>query len=67
MITGLVGNTNYVIPFFQAHPLMGAKRDDYNDFVKVAKLMESKAHLNKEGLEQIRSIKSRMNSKRYSY
>lgn len=67
MITGLVDITKYVIPFFHAHPLKGAKRDDFNDFVKVAELMESKAHLNKEGLEQIRSIKSRMNSKRYSY
>lgn len=65
MITGLADITKYVIPFFQAHPLEGAKKDDFNDFVKVAELMKSKTHLNKYGLEQIRSIKLGMNSNRY--
>lgn len=64
MITGLTDITKYVLPFFQAHPLQGAKRKDYNDFVKVAGLIKSKAHLNKDGLEQIRSIKLGMNSNR---
>jgi LAGLIDADG endonuclease len=64
MITGLADITKYVIPFFHVHPLEGAKKDDFYDFVKVAELMKSKAHLNKNGLEQIRSIKLGMNSNR---
>lgn len=65
MITGLADITKYVIPFFNLYPLEGAKKNDYNDFVKVAELLKSKAHLNKDGLEQIRLIKSVMNNKRY--
>ena len=65
MITGSADIIKYVIPFFHAHPLEGAKKDDFNDFVKVAELIKSKTHLNKDGLEEIRSIKLRMNSNRY--
>ena len=65
MITGLADITKYLIPFFQAYPLEGAKKEDFEDFVKVGELMKSKAHLNKDGLEQIRLIKSGMNSNRY--
>lgn len=65
MITGLADITKYVIPFFQAHPLEGAKKKDFSDFIRVADLMKIKSHLNKNGLEQIRTIKSGMNSKRY--
>lgn len=65
MITGLADIINYVIPIFQAHPLEGAKKNDFEDFMKVAELMKTKAHLNKEGLEEIRLIKSGMNSNRY--
>lgn len=66
MVTGLTDITKYVIPFFLDYPLEGAKRKDFESFIKVAELMKSKAHLNKEGLEQIRLIKSGMNSKRDS-
>ncbi len=65
LITGLADITNYVIPFFQAHPLEGAKKNDFHDFMKVAELMKAKAHLNKDGLEEIRLIKQGMNSNRY--
>jgi len=65
LITGLADITKYVIPFFQAHPLEGAKKNDFEDFLKVAELMETKAHLNKDGLEKIRIIKQGMNSNRY--
>ena len=63
IITGLADITKYIIPFFHDYPLEGAKKDDFNDFVLVAELMKSKVHL--KGLEEIRSIKSRMNSNRY--
>jgi hypothetical protein len=65
LITGLADITKYVIPFFQGHPLEGAKKNDFKDFMKVAELMKAKAHLNKDGLEKIRLIKQGMNSNRY--
>nr|YP_009262122.1 hypothetical protein [Chrysoporthe deuterocubensis]AMX22197.1 hypothetical protein [Chrysoporthe deuterocubensis] len=64
MITGLGDITNKVIPFFLAHPLKGAKLKEYQDWCKVAELMQNKEHLTKDGLEKIRSIKLGMNFKR---
>lgn len=64
MITGLGDITKKVIPFFLAHPLKGAKLKEFLDFVKVAELMQNKAHLSKEGLEEIRCVKLGMNLKR---
>ena len=55
-----------IIPFFTKYPLQGAKRLDFADFCKVAELMKNKAHLTPEGLDQIREIKSGMNSGRVS-
>lgn len=49
MVTGLGDITGKVIPFFLAHPLKGAKLKEYQDFVKVAELMQNKAHLTKDG------------------
>lgn len=53
-----------IIPFFQKHPIAGVKSLDFADFCKVANLMQTKAHLTDEGLEQIRIIKLGMNSGR---
>jgi hypothetical protein len=81
-----------IIPFFEKYQLQGVKRDNFEDFKKVASgearaskgsasipfatgvfdscrshhalLMKSKAHLTQEGLEEIRKIKSGMNSRR---
>lgn len=64
MVTALSHITDKVIPFFLAHPLQGAKKKEFADFIKVAELMKLKAHLTKEGLEEIRAIKSGMNFKR---
>lgn len=64
MVTGLSNITEKVIPFFLAHPLQGAKKKELADFIKVAELMKLKAHLTKDGLEQIRAIKMGMNFKR---
>jgi hypothetical protein len=55
-----------IIPLFQKYPLQGAKIRDFQDFVKVAELMKNKAHLTREGLNQIRNIKDGMNKKRKS-
>lgn len=38
-----------LIPFLNEYPLLGTKKEDYLDFVEIAKLIKSKAHLNNEG------------------
>jgi hypothetical protein len=55
-----------IIPLFDKFQLQGVKRKDFEgfDFKKVALLMQSKAHLTLEGIEEIRKIKSGMNSQR---
>ena len=59
------GNINQkIIPFFDKYPLQGEKAKDFSDFKKVALLMQSKAHLTREGLEEIIKIKSGMNTRR---
>jgi LAGLIDADG endonuclease len=61
MVSGLSDITDKVIPFFLAHPLQGAKKKELADFIKVAELMKLKAHLTRDGLEQIKIIKAGMN------
>ena len=53
--------TDKIIPFFKKYPILGVKALDFADFCKVAELMKNKAHLTKDGLEQIRKIKAGMN------
>jgi len=55
---------NKIISLFNKYPLLGTKKEDYLDFCKVAELMKSKYHLTKQGIEDIKRIKSNMNSKR---
>jgi len=43
---------------------MGVKRFDYLDFCRVAELMQNKVHLTQEGIDEIKKIKSRMNTGR---
>lgn len=40
------------------------KKENFDDFCKVAKLIKEKAHLTEAGLEQINKIKDGMNSHR---
>lgn len=53
-----------LIPFLNEYPLLGVKKEDYLDFIQIAGLIKSKAHLTDEGLETIKLIKSNMNRKR---
>lgn len=55
---------NKIIPFFIKYPIIGIKRLDFEDFCKVAVLIQDKAHLTIEGLEKIRKIKGGMNEAR---
>jgi LAGLIDADG endonuclease len=54
-----------IIPLFNKHRIIGVKLLDYLDFCLAAELVNKKAHLTLEGLEEIRKIKSRMNKNRY--
>ena len=53
-----------VIPFFHSYPLQGIKYMDFQDFVKVANIMEDKGHLTIEGIKKINSLKSGLNKGR---
>jgi hypothetical protein len=63
-INKLLDIDKILIPLFNKYPLQGVKRLDYTDFVKIVELMKNKAHLTKEGLDQIREIKAGMNTGR---
>jgi len=62
--TSFADISSIIVPFFQEHSPMGNKRLDFEDFCIVVKLMVDKAHLSEVGLEQIRSLKVGMNTKR---
>lgn len=53
-----------IIPLLKKYPLLGSKQQDLLDLVKVADLYKSKAHLTKEELELVYTIKSNMTNRR---
>ena len=53
-----------ILPLFEQYQLKGIKRLDYEAFKKVAILMENRDHLTLNGLNEIKLIKSNMNTKR---
>jgi hypothetical protein len=53
-----------IIPFFEKYPVLGAKSRDYQDFLSIIRLKNNSSHLTPEGMEQIKEIQSRMNTKR---
>lgn len=55
---------NIIIPFFTKYPILGVKTKDFQDWCKVAELINDKKHLTREGLENIRKIKAEMNKGR---
>jgi hypothetical protein len=54
-----------IILIFNKYKIIGIKSLDYLDFCLAAELVNKKAHLTLEGIEEIRKIKSRMNKNRY--
>jgi len=52
---------NHLIPFFKQYPLQGKKLKDFNNFCKIADLMNKNLHLTTEGIKKIREIKNLMN------
>ena len=53
-----------ILPFYQKNQIQGVKRQDFGDFCRALLLIKNKAHLTKEGLEEIQSIKAGMNHSR---
>jgi hypothetical protein len=53
-----------IIPLFKVNPISGIKSLDFNDFCKVANLIENKSHLTQKGIHEISSVKKGMNSGR---
>lgn len=64
VVSKLSDITKKIIPFFDKYPIIGSKSKDFADFKLVSKLIENKAHLTAEGLDQIKKIKERMNTGR---
>ncbi|MDD2657604.1 MAG: LAGLIDADG family homing endonuclease [Candidatus Pacebacteria bacterium] len=53
-----------VIPFFKRHPLQSASKSaSFEVFCEIAALVKEGQHLNAEGIEKIRKLKSCMNQK----
>jgi hypothetical protein len=53
-----------VVPFFERHGLKTLKRQDFLSFRRVIRLMSEGRHLTPDGLEEIRTIAGRMNTRR---
>jgi hypothetical protein len=53
-----------ILPFFRKYPLLGSKKQNFEDFCKVVSIIKAGAHLTESGLEEIRAIKAGMNTQR---
>ena len=55
-----------IVPFFEAHPLMTAKRRDFELFRHAMTIIERQEHLEEHGLREIARLTERMNRKQRS-
>jgi hypothetical protein len=51
----------YIVPFFEQHPLKTKKHVDFKKFRRVLQLMQAGKHLTGEGIEEIRAVARQMN------
>lgn len=63
-VRSLLSNFNIIIPFFSTYKIEGIKKLDFEDFLKIVKLIKNKDHLTEKGFNQIREIISNMNQRR---
>ena len=57
-------NLNELIQFFQKHPLhTSTKKHNFETFSRIIQMMNNKEHLNREGLDKIAKMISKMNRK----
>lgn len=64
VVTNFLNVEKKIIPFFTKYPLIGSKKLDFYDFCEAALIIKNKDHLTEEGLDKIKKIKLRMNTKR---
>lgn len=62
VVTKLSDINKFIIPFFRNYHIIGYKRKEFEDWVEIAKLMTSKAHMTEKGREKILKIKLGMNT-----
>src|SRR5262249_5899 len=55
-----------IVPFFQEHQLRTSKRQSFEKFVQVIRLMEVRKHLTISGLSEIAEIAETMNRRKPS-
>lgn len=58
-------NYEKILPFFNKYPIIGVKSMDFEDWAKVAEMIQTKVHLTNRGFDQIRLIRKGMNKGRY--
>ena len=63
-ITKFADLTEKIIPLFEEYSIQGVKQLDFLDFCEVAQIMSEGKHLTTEGLELVKKIKNKMNTKR---
>ena len=51
-----------VIPHFEQYPLLSSKREDFQRFAQVCRLMHARKHLTRSGFEQIVELASQVNA-----
>ena len=55
-----------IVPFFQEHQLRTSKRESFDTFVRILRLMEERKHLTVSGLIEIAEIAETMNRRKPS-
>lgn len=63
-VTKFTDNYGKIMLFFRTHQLAGVKVLDFEDWCKIAAIVKTKAHLTKEGSDEITKIKAHMNKAR---
>lgn len=63
IVTKFSSIEDIIIPFFKKYPILGVKALDLVNFCQVAEIMKVKGHLTKSGLEQIISLREKLNTK----
>lgn len=51
-----------VIPHFEQYPLLSGKREDFQRFARICRMMHADDHLTREGFERIVEIASKVNA-----
>jgi hypothetical protein len=55
-----------IVPFFEANPLRTAKRDEFEKFTQILRMIDRRLHLSREGLREIAKIQQTMNHRKPS-